>query len=130
MNRADRRRQAKQAKPIKRPAYHGLSADRKKEQLFRNGITADDLDREHKAGFEAGWKAANRFTYRMCYAAAALALRGLYEGKGRFGKKRIERFLRAMDNTVCYGISCEEEIDRVFTEIGIEMNFDNLREDE
>lgn len=114
-NRAQRRAEKK----IKRPAYRGLTPEQKKEQLFKNGITADDLDKAYNQGVEDGYKAAAKVPIKICYAAAALACKRHLH----YGKKRIWRFMAALDDTVIEQLSSQEALDTAWEETGMHLFF-------
>lgn len=123
-NRAERRKHAKQEKKIKRPSYHGLSVERRREQLFQNGITLDDLEKSFHEGFEKGYALGKDNTLKMCYAALCLALRAGTD----LERDEIIRILQSTDEKVIYALDHEELIDAVFSEIGVELSFDNATE--
>lgn len=114
-NRAQRRAEKK----IKRPAYRGLTPEQKKEQLFKNGITADDLDKAYNQGVTDGYKAAAKVPIKICYAATALTLK---RSLG-FGIKRIKHFMTEMDNTVTEQFSSSEAVEKVWEETGLKLTF-------
>lgn len=117
MNRQQRRAQKK----IKKPSYRGLTVEQKKEQLFRNGITIEDLEKEYKSGFQDGFSKASPFTVKTCYAAAALALHELHG----FGRERVRKVLERMDNHVVDTLVSEEILDEVWQKIGLRMDFND-----
>lgn len=115
MNRQQRRAKAKAT-----PAYRrGMTYDEKVKALYKNGITADDLEEEFARGYKAGFREAGSPVIKMAYAAACLILK---EQCG-FGQKRIERFLKALDDKILYTLTTDEIIDEVFEKTGLKINF-------
>lgn len=115
LNRAMRRRQAREQKP----SYAAMTAKQRKDALFKNGITADDLKETAQENYNAGWKDACDYCMKVCYAAAILALHDL-EG---YGATRNIRFLRAMDSHVTNTLSSDEIIDEAFRQAGVAVSF-------
>ena len=99
----------------------GLTKEQRKAQLFKNGITAEDLEKEFKAGYESGFHDAFPAVMKTLYAAIVLALR--HDPKLRFGRKRCKRVLCAVDDLVIEHLTSQEIIDAVFEEIGLVLNF-------
>lgn len=99
----------------------GLTAEQKKAQLFKNGITAEDLKQEFKAGYEAGFQDASSTTLKTVYASVILALRR--DPKLRFGKRRCRRVLREVDRIVLEQLSSQDAIDAAFQEVGLYLDF-------
>lgn len=124
MNRADRRKQARQEKKIKRPSYHGLSVERRREQLFQNGITLQDLDNAFHDGFEKGYSLGRDNTLKMCYAAVCLAC----QDETDFDRDKIITVLQCMDSKVAYALDNEELINKVLDDLGIELSFSEALE--
>lgn len=56
---------------------------------------------------------------KSCYAAMCLALHELYG----FGSKRCMQMLNAVDEKVVYALTTQELIDQVFSDLEIEINF-------
>ena len=69
MNRAQRRAAQRQVPGYKRH----MTDEERLRAVYKNGITADDLD----DAYREGWRDACRYSMRVCYAAAVLALREL-----------------------------------------------------
>jgi hypothetical protein len=97
-----------------------MTREKKLENLFKNGITTEDLDKAGKEGFDAGWKASCDGVVKNIYAAAAMTLRDEFH----FDQGQIIRFLQKMDFAVCYTVNTREAMDEVFDKIGIDMQFD------
>ena len=85
------------------------TADRATQSMVKNGITPKDLENEAKRGYEKGLEDGKAIALRTAYAAACLTLNKQH----RFGQKRLIRFLRELDNAVCFSITSDDEIDRV-----------------
>lgn len=120
MNRSQRRAQAKlkryeDARNTMPPGKAAAMA-----RLIRNGITPEDLEKEYKAGFEAGFKEASAPMIRSMYAAVLLAGHELYG----FGKRRGVRLLNRIDRIITDVLTSQELMEKVFTDLGVEMIFD------
>lgn len=83
--------------------------------MYKNGITDKDLKAEWYKGLEAG-RAEGIYS---CYAAAILAAKDEFG----FGKKRLMRLIRKLDEHVCNTLSSKEAIDTVLHETGIRITF-------
>lgn len=83
--------------------------------MYKNGITDKDLKAEWYKGLEAG-RAEGIYS---CYAAAILAAQDEFG----FGKKRLMRLIRKLDEHVCNTLSSKEAIDTVFDKTGIRLSF-------
>lgn len=62
------------------------------ERIERNGITEAELEKAHKQGYAEGIIESSTPVYKMCLAAASLALHRNFG----FGRERCVRFLNAM----------------------------------
>lgn len=121
MNRAERRKAAKAV-----PAYRrGMTGEALIQQMSKNGITVEQYDNareeEYNKGYMEGLKQGREDAAMQCYAACALAMKQVL----RFGKKRILRILRAMDDHVMYSFDGSESIEKVWEDCGIQMVFHN-----
>ena len=87
--------------------------------MERNGITIEDVNRAANEGYQQGIALAQETTMKACYAAMCLALK---ERHG-FGTKRCMDMLNAVDEKIIYALTSEELIDQVFTDLKIEINF-------
>lgn len=58
---------------------------------------------------------------RTLFAAVALALK---RDKVHFGWRRIKRILNAADEITVEHLTSQEAIDQVWTEVGLQLNFD------
>ncbi len=110
MNRKDRRRAAKNQR-INLP----MSQQKLVAGMYKNGITTEHLKQE----FEKSANAGRCATIKICYAAAILAAKEEYG----FGKHRLWRLIKAIDDKVCNALASEEAIDLVLEETGIRLNF-------
>ena len=105
------------------PGYKRHMTDEERlRAVYKNGITADDLD----DAYREGWRDACRYSMRVCYAAAVLALREL-EG---YHTKRNTRFLRLMDDKVTNALSSDEAIDEAYRVAGVRICFGEVMTDE
>lgn len=116
MNR-QQRRAAKKAASKKRPIWHGLTREEKKEALFRNGITAKDLAREYETGYKQARQDLTSFAMMMFYCATAIATHRLFG----FGEARITRLLDDIQQIMTEEIGTEDMIERCKRETGIEI---------
>lgn len=118
-NRAQRRAAAKQERYKNLGARLPATKEARLERLMQQGISPADLEREYKAGFEAGFKAAAESTIRCQYAATAMAAHELY----RFGRKRCARLLNRMDYHVVNSLTSEDLINEAWDRIGLQITF-------
>lgn len=99
-------------------AYANLSHEQKKEALFKNGITTDDLERAQRQGFNDGYMASSDKIMRLVYAAVIMHL---YE-KG-LPRDEIVQSLIDIDQRVTYAFSVDEAIDQAYETTGISFDF-------
>ena len=120
MNRQQRRAAAKA-----QPRYRrGLSQEQLMERIVKNGITTADVDREKAESWHAGFTDASRETLRTIYAGVVWML-AQPEWRGcEWSQDEIIAFMRALDARVLDSLCSSEDIDNVYRETGIEMNFD------
>lgn len=118
-NRAMRRAQAKREKYKNLDARLPTTKEARLERLMQQGISPADLEREYKAGFDAGFKAAAEPMIRGQYAAVALAAHELF----KFGRKRCARLLNRLDYHVVNTLTNEELIEEVYEKIGLRLDF-------
>ena len=116
MNRADRRAAART-----NPSWLPDSQVERVRRLMKQGISPQDLEREYRKGFDAGFKAAGQPMVKTCYAAACLAA----HEKFGFGKKRCLRLLRSLDKHVVDTLTSVEAIEEVYNRVGIHINFND-----
>ena len=91
-------------------------------RIARNGITEKDVEDSYSLGFTEGREAAQKADALMFFAAICLALKKLHG----FGAARCHRVLTEVYNFVSYGIDSEESIQKVFDDIGLEINLTGL----
>ena len=87
--------------------------------MERNGITIEDVNRAANEGYQQGIALAQEVTMKACYAAMCLVLKELHG----FGAKRCMEMLNAVDEKITYALTSEELINQVFTDLKIEINF-------
>lgn len=114
MNRAQRRAQMKQV-----PAYMRGSNEVKIALLMKQGISPDDLEKEYRDGYDAGFRAGGEYTLKTVYAAVCLALNKEFG----FGRERAARVLCAADRIVCETIASPEAIEEVFDKMHLRIAF-------
>lgn len=103
-NRAERRRAMKAA-----PAWERMSTEQRLASLYKNGITEKDISRAKQEGYDKGSKDALDYSALVCYAAAAQAIRKLE----KYGRRRMNRFLRELDDCVMQTLDREEAIEQL-----------------
>lgn len=119
MNRSQRRLRAKQKRYEQAKATLPPGKAATMAALIRNGITPEDLEKEYKLGFEAGFREAAAPMVRSMYAAALLAAHEVYG----FGKRRGVRLLNRIDHIITDVLTSEELIDKVYDDIGVDLDF-------
>lgn len=95
-------------------------------RLERNGITADDLQREYERGRNESITEMSEFAMKMIYCGFALALKREF----KFGAERVLRTLRAADQIILEELTTDDIIDRVSRELGIDVRFNGEKGDE
>lgn len=88
-------------------------------KLERNGITAEDLQREYERGKNESITDMTEFAMKMIYCGFALALKREFG----FGRERVLRTLRAADQIILEELTTQDIVDRVSRELGIEVRF-------
>ena len=115
MNRAQRRAKAKAT-----PAYRrNMTKEDTLKALMKNGITADDLQRNYELGYTEGRSIGVNYTIKTAYAAACIALHEL-DG---WGHKRCKRFLRRLDEIITTTLDSEEALDEALEKCGVHIVF-------
>lgn len=130
MNRADRRREAKEQARVEafedmrnmNPDKYFALKCKAMENLQRNGITAEDLKKNWDLGYEEGVRVAAEPMRQLCYAAVCLALNDLYG----FGSKRCCDVLNAMYNHIEYSLTTQDAIDEVYKRMKLQINFEEI----
>ena len=89
-------------------------------KLERNGITADDLQREYERGRSESIADASEYAMKMIYCGFALALKREF----KFGPERVLRTLRAADQIILEELTSEDIVERVSRELGITVRFE------
>ena len=115
MNRQFRRQQAREKM---REWVRDGTAERVRK-LSVNGITADDLDKARKDGYEEGYLYASECFLKKIYAAIAKEL--LTAGNAR---DDVVSFVQGVDHRFAVMFDADEEIDDVYNEIGVRFNVD------
>jgi len=116
MNRAERRKAMKEVPGWMKQLQ---SEDKAYQQMVRNGITQKDLDEAKKQGFYEGLDAGKQISVRTIYAAALLTLNEEFG----FGKQRALKFLKVLDEKVCFTVDTDEVIDSIFEKFGFGIKF-------
>lgn len=120
MGRAERRRIARENAKVLAKAGK-LGAEERKAQLFRNGITEEDLKKEYTDGFEEGFKQGNMATISTVFAATCLALHDEFG----FGGTRCWRTLAKSYDHIMNTLLESEIIQEVYDVMGIEICLDD-----
>lgn len=89
----------------------------KVRKLSQNGITEQDLNEYHRKGYEEGYLYASSAFMKKMYAAMAQVLH-----EAGNPKEDIYEFIHAVDQRFVVMYDADEEVERVFDEIGIQMN--------
>lgn len=120
MGRAERRRIAReQAKAIIKG--ESLSLAQRKANLFRNGITVEDLKKEYEQGFDEGFQAGTRANISTVFAATCQALHDEFG----FGGLRCWRTLVKSYDHILNTLLESEIIQEVYDTMGIEICLDD-----
>lgn len=117
MNRAMRRAIERMKKPDPSRLARIDKEMEVKRELERNGITIKHLEENYTNGYKNGVNDSTSLVSRAAYAAAILALKSQF----RFGKKRILRFLTAMDENLLYCIDRQDLIDEAWQKTGLKL---------
>lgn len=125
MNRAERRAESRRLSHeanmyAKFITERNAAEKARNAKLERNGITAEDLEREYKRGRSESIDAMSDFAIKMIYCGFALALKREFG----FGRERILRTIKAADWLIAEEFTTEDIIDRVSRELGIEVRFE------
>lgn len=115
-NRAQRRAAAKK---IKRPPWQGKTLEQKQAALWKNGITARDVEKEFKNGFQQGYEQGSHGVIETCYAAFCLAL----QDELKFDGAQCKKMLLKVDDYICNSLTSLEIRDEVFERLGLTLNF-------
>ncbi len=114
-NRAQRRAEQKK-KPgmVKR-----LTKEQRINALLRQGISPADLDKAYQDGYEKGRLEGVDGTYKICFAAACLALNDLHS----FGAKRCCDVMHSMQDYIINTLCSPEAVQKVYKRMGLTLNF-------
>lgn len=91
-----------------------------KAALFRNGVTAADLETEYKKGFMDAKKEVEEFCFHTIYAAILIALMD----RGMEQDEAVET-LRAIDRQVVVCIDDQDIIKEAYEKTGVELNWND-----
>lgn len=125
MNRAERRAESRrlshEANVYARFITERTAVEKARNaKLERNGITAEDLEREYKRGRTEVVGCASDFAMKMIYCGFALALKREFD----FDSDRILTAINAADWIIAEELTSEDIIDRVSRELGINVRFE------
>jgi len=109
-NRADRRKKKKQ-----QPKWQKMTKDQQINALFKNGITAKDLERNYERGRLDGING----TYKICFAAACLAMNDLHG----FGGLRCQKVLERMQHYIIESLTSAEAVNDVYKRMKLKVDF-------
>ena len=110
MNRSDRRKEQRA-----KPKYMRYNKEQQIAALYKNGITAKDLQKEYERGRDDGITG----TFKTIYAAVCLAVEELHG----FKRERCKRLLERIDDIVINSLTSTEAIQEVFERIGLVIDF-------
>ena len=88
-----------------------------KAEVFRNGITAENLKKEFQRGFSAGWTDGRERLYKEVFAAVCLVMQDTHS------MEEIADFLYAVDARTQISIDADEDLDEVLEKVGINLSF-------
>ena len=91
-------------------------------KAYITGAIRDGVQHAYKEGQVQGYILAMESVQKAVYAACVLSLRKQLG----FGKQRIERFMRAVDEVVWGCINSEELTDEVFEKTGIKIDLSEI----
>ena len=121
--RAEARREQKETAELRASGYFQAKVrqaairQRKKEQLERHGITAEDLKANYDLGYHDALVWGTEYFEPFFYAAIAIvAKREL-----KFGQTRNKRLLRDIQQTMLEEITVYDILDRAKKETGIDI---------
>lgn len=118
MNRQQRRAKARNDKKY----LNGLlatPAEQRQAQLFRNGITLEDLKREREAGWMQGKEDVEQFCFHTIYAAILITM---VEHHGWDGDKAAD-LLKEIDRQVVTCIEDQDIVDEAYRKTGIQLSW-------
>lgn len=95
------------------------------ERLFRNGITAADLEKEFKRGYNEGLRLGITGSMQLMFACVALALK---RDKVHFGWRRIKRILNEADQITVQYLTSAEAVQQALKETGLQLDFSDAFE--
>lgn len=113
LNRQMRRQQARQ----KMQEWVRDGTAEKVRKLSVNGITAEDLDKARKDGYEEGYLFAAENFFKQMYAAISQEL--IDAGNS---KEEILCFLHNVDKRFAIMFDADDEIEEVYNQIGVRIN--------
>lgn len=116
LNRAMRRRESRQ----KMQEWVRDGTAERVRKLSVNGITQEDLDEQHKKGYEEGYMYASTAFFKSMYAAIAKEL-----AESGNSNDDILYFLHSVDHRVAVMYDADDEIEDVFKQIGVRLNVYN-----
>lgn len=114
MGRAEKRK-AHKAKP----AWQRMTVEQRQAAWAKNGITAQDMLEEYDKGFNDGRTQGICQVGQTIYAALCLVLK---ERNG-FDRDGCIELLKAVDDKVTYSLNSADEIQKVFDELKIRLDF-------
>jgi hypothetical protein len=86
----------------------------------KNGITYGDVTKAYEDGKMDGAKEGGKLAYRSIYGAICVVMHDMH----RFGKKRLYRLLRAVDQKVLESLTHTELIEEAWEKTGLQISFD------
>lgn len=114
MGRAEKRKALKA-----KPAWKRMTVEQRQAAWAKNGITAQDMIEEYDKGFNDGRTQGINQVGQTIYAALCLVLK---ERNGIDRDGCIE-LLKAVDDKVTYSLNSADEIQKVFDELKIRLDF-------
>ena len=120
MNR-QQRRAAKRRAP-KKKGFHTLTKEQLMQNLVKNGITPQDLEKAYEDGLRQGLLQSGLPLIRSFYAALCLALQELHG----FGPKRCYDVLTSTDQHITDSLCSAELVEEVLDRLGLEIDIHDV----
>ncbi len=108
------------SKQRNKPMWHKASPYERMQQLYKNGITMQDMDKAFEEGRQKGAIAASNATIKTVYAGLCLALNEEFG----FGAKRCLRVLHGVDRVLLESLTSDEAVEAVWDKLGLKLSFD------
>ena len=98
-----------------------LDSNQRKAALYRNGITASDLDKAFKEGWDGAKREVEEFCFHAIYAAIAMVL----TDSCSMDQNRVLELLREIDKKVVLCVEDQDLMNDALRKTGIEFNWND-----